>query len=119
MNAPASPIFGPQDRFANLEAIKGETYNGQFGLFNADGVTPIDLEGYTLTMFIWEGSELKHTVVCEASEEQGWNKVDISSAVMSSLNPVAHHFELWADNGLGQVKLVVWGWFWVKGECLS
>lgn len=119
MNAPANPIFGPQDRFANLEAVKGETYSGEFGLFNSDGITPIELEGYELTMFIWEGSALKHTVLCEAGEEPGWYKSNISSVVMAGLNPVAHHFELWSDNGLGQVKLVLWGWFWVKGECLS
>lgn len=121
MNAPSSPIIGPQDRFASLEAVRGETYCGRIGIFNADGVTPAELTGFTVTMFIWEGGELKGTVVCPESEVEGagWLDVDISAAATAALNPVAHHFELWADNGAGQTKLILWGWLWLRGECLS
>lgn len=114
------PITGPQDRFANLEGVKGETYCGRIGIYNADGVTPVDLTGYTLTMFIWEGDELRKTALCTESQVEGagWVDVDISAAETAALNPVAHHFELWADNGAGQVKLIIWGWFWVRGQCL-
>ena len=111
------PIDGPRDRFAELEAIKGETYSGEFGLFNSDGVTPVELNGYTLTMYVWEGPTLKETVECEAGDEDGWVTASMSAAVTGALNPVAHHFEIWSDNGEGQIKLVLWGWLWVKGSC--
>lgn len=119
MNAPAAPITGPRDRFANLEAVKGETYSGEFGIFNADGVTPVELEGYTLMMFIWEGATLRESVACEPSDEDGWVTASLSAAATGALNPVAHHFELWSDNGEGNRQLILWGWFWVRGECLS
>ena len=117
MTVPAAPIDGPQDRFANLEAVKGETYSGEIDIYNGDGVTPVDLTGYTLTFYLWNGNTLSSTKTCTLDAPNGIVRIPFSAVETAAMSPVAYHFELWADNGEGQVKLILWGWFWVKGEC--
>jgi len=112
-----TPIIGPQDRFANLDGIKGETYSGEITICQGDGITPVNLTGYALTFYAWEGELLKAEKTCTTVPAEGVVQIPLSTAEMAALNPVAHHFELWADNGEGQVKLILWGWFWVKGAC--
>ena len=111
------PINGPTDRFANLETVKGETYDGEIDIYNSDGVTPVDLTGYTITLYLWKGDVLTNTKVCETTPAAGIIKMALSSVETEAMDPVAYHFELWADNGLGQVKLILWGWLWLHGEC--
>ena len=113
------PIVGPQDRFCSLEAVCGESYSSEVVIFNSDGVSPVDLSGYVLTFYLWEGALSRAVKVCEVVPADGIVKLSLSSAESAALSPVAHHFELWADNGEGQVKLIIWGYFWLRGACLS
>lgn len=114
-----NPICGPRDRFANLEGVVGETFYGEIIMYNGDGVTPVNLSGYTVTFKIWKGAVLTASKACELVPSDGVIKISMSAAEMLALEPVSYHFELWADNGEGQVKLVLWGWFWLNGGCLS
>lgn len=111
------PIVGPEDRFGELEAIQGETFSGEIILCQGDGVTPVDLSGYTVTFYIWKESVLKKQAVCVLVAADGVIKLSLSAAETAALSPVSHHFELWADNGEGQVKLLLHGWLWVHGTC--
>ncbi len=113
------PITGPQDRFANLEGVRGESYAGEVVVCAGDGATPIDLTGYTLTLYLWEGEALAAESVCETEAADGVVKLAMSAAQTLAFKPIAYHFELWADNGSGGVKLILWGFFWFKGACVS
>lgn len=111
------PITGPQDRFATLEGVKGETYTGEIIVCEGDGITPVDLTGYVVTFYVWEGDVVKAEKICVTTPEMGDIIISLSTTEMTDLAPLAYHYELWADNGEGQTKLILWGWFWVKGEC--
>lgn len=111
------PITGPQDRFANLEGVRGENYSGEVVVCSGDGVTPIDLTGYVLTLYLWRGDAPAAEKVCETEAAAGVVKLALSSAETAAFAPVAYHFELWADNGEGAAKLILWGFFWFKGAC--
>jgi hypothetical protein len=113
-----TPIDGPQDRFARLEAVKGETYAGQVEIYAADGATPIDLTGYAVKFYLWEGTTpVVDGQVCTVTPASGRINIDLTAAQTLAMNPVSYHFELWARNTGGQNKLLLWGWFSVSGSC--
>lgn len=118
MNAPTSPVMGPTDRFGNLEAVRGETYEGEILICESNGVTPVDLSGYEVGFYLWGRDDaLVLNKEPEVTAADGQIDITLTSTETEALEPIAYHFELWADNGEGQRRLLLWGWFWVKGEC--
>ncbi|MEA5034237.1 hypothetical protein [Cloacibacillus evryensis] len=117
---PRTKVNGPEDRFAELTAIQGETYSGEVQLFGPDGVTPIDLTGYTVSAYLWNGDTLSvDGQACMVTPATGKIEINFTAAQTAAFSPVAYHFELWATNGSGQSQLIIWGWFWVHGTCLG
>lgn len=113
---------GPADRFGTLEAVKGESYDGEIIMCQSDGVTPIVLTGFNPSFYLW--SDPASDPIAEANEgnggitvleEDGTIQIHFSDVFMGTLLPVAYLFQLWGDNGFGSRKLILWGYFWVKG----
>lgn len=111
-----SQIRGPQDRFAQIEAVVGETYSGEVIVYQGDGVTPVNLTGYTCSFKLYNDTTLVATASVTTVPTQGIVDIVLSAAQMAALSPVAYDFELWADNGAGQKEMIIWGWFWPRGK---
>lgn len=113
---------GPQDRFGVMEAVKGESFDGEVLLYQSDGVTPINLMGLEFEFYLWNDISAPPVVTCNAAnlmitkvDADGSVGINIPTATMDGLDTVAHLFQLWADNGFGVRKMILWGYFWVKG----
>lgn len=113
---------GPRDRFAALEAVRGETYNQKLTWYQSDGTTPLDLTGETITLNLYKdgaAAALKTLTAGSGIAVDGKNgemALYLSAGETAALEPIAYQYELWADNGAGERKLMLWGSFWVQGR---